>query len=319
MFRKFVWTLLNPRFPLLTPTHHLLMRGMLGARGLIFMLHRVCGYEKGRLAPNENLKVPPDVLEQTICSYKKRGFRFISVDELADGLKVRKWPDQPFVVMTLDDGYGDNFENAFPIFARHEVPFAIYVASDFVGNKKPLWWHVLEDLLLASQHVKLLDGEVLACGTQVQKESAFMRIRELVMNDPAQDPLRLLTGLFSESKSVPYVGGRQLMMSWRQIKEISKHPLCTIGGHTMTHPACKSLPEDKLREEISGGLRMIESQIGKRVRHFAFPYGTPGEIGKRELEIIRAFAFKTVSRVGGGVVTAWNSRSAQALPRVPLV
>jgi peptidoglycan/xylan/chitin deacetylase (PgdA/CDA1 family) len=87
----------------------------------------------------------------------------------------------------------------------------------------------------------------------------------------------------------------------------------------MTHPACKSLPEDKLREEISGGLRMIESQIGKRVRHFAFPYGTPGEIGKRELEIIRAFAFKTVSRVGGGVVTAWNSRSAQALPRVPLV
>jgi len=65
----------------------------------------------------------------------------------------------------------------------------------------------------------------------------------------------------------------EYFLSWDQVRLINNGGM-TIGGHTKSHPY---LPEIKdpavLREEIIGGKRIIEDQIGQKINLFAYPFG----------------------------------------------
>jgi peptidoglycan/xylan/chitin deacetylase (PgdA/CDA1 family) len=43
---------------------------------------------------------------------------------------------QKNVVFTLDDGYADNFINAYPIFKKYNIPFCIYVCKKYVTGEE---------------------------------------------------------------------------------------------------------------------------------------------------------------------------------------
>jgi len=53
---------------------------------------------------------------------------------------------------------------------------------------------------------------------------------------------------------------------------MSRHNL-TFGSHTMTHPILANLPVSELDWELATSRQVIENQIGKAVRLFAYPNG----------------------------------------------
>ena len=61
----------------------------------------------------------------------------------------------------------------------------------------------------------------------------------------------------------------------------------------------------------------LEKEIGKKIYHFAFPYGSANEVGYRELRLIKQYNFKTVFGANGGCITN-NNCNGQLLPRVYL-
>lgn len=128
-----------------------------GCLDVVFMLHRVADYEKGRIKNNEE-KVSPQYLQQVIDKYRKGGFAFVSLDEVYEFINGTKIMDKPFVSFTMDDGYLDNYKNAYPVFKRNEVPFCIFVASDFIDKKAILWWYSIEELILSHHSVSISDG-----------------------------------------------------------------------------------------------------------------------------------------------------------------
>ena len=81
----------------------------------------------------------------------------------------------------MDDGYLDNYENAYPIFKKHHIPFAIFVATDFPDKKAVLWWYVIEELILNSSEIHLSDGSKYICKTFQEKWDTFRYIREKVL------------------------------------------------------------------------------------------------------------------------------------------
>ena len=107
-------------------------------------------------------------------------------------------------------------------------------------------------------------------------------------------------------------------MNWDQIKELSKHPLCTIGGHTVSHPALNQLSDNDFRQEVRVGIEKLESITGHKINHFAYPYGSPNEIGEREYRLINEFNFKTAFIAYGGCITEENKNDITHLPRVYL-
>jgi peptidoglycan/xylan/chitin deacetylase (PgdA/CDA1 family) len=50
-----------------------------------------------------------------------------------------------------------------------------------------------------------------------------------------------------------------------------------IGAHTRTHPWLTSLEQGQLEDEVTGCVDRISTEIGKRPRHFAYPYGDVNE------------------------------------------
>ena len=122
--------------------------------GEIWMLHRVVE-QRSEKPEQRELEVTPEWLEQKIIEYRKKGYSFISIDNLAT-LNTKKW-----VCVTFDDGYRDNYSLAYPLLKRLGVPFTVYVTTGFIDNNLPMWWYPNERLGISTEELKKLDADPL--------------------------------------------------------------------------------------------------------------------------------------------------------------
>jgi peptidoglycan/xylan/chitin deacetylase (PgdA/CDA1 family) len=67
--------------------------------------------------------------------------------------------------------------------------------------------------------------------------------------------------------------GRDGYLSKEELREISKHPLVTIGAHGLWHRHFTRLSPVDARLELSESKRWLESVTGKSVDFMAWPYG----------------------------------------------
>lgn len=289
-----------------------------GALGVVLMLHRVAEHDKTRLKPNEDLKVSPAFLQKVINKYRKAGFQFVSLDEVYDIVIGKKSIDKPFVAFTLDDGYIDNYTTAYPIFKRNNIPFCIFVATDFPDRKAILWWFSIEELILSHDIIQLSDGTTYTCQSYQQKWDTFRLIREKILNLNQANLLYLLNNLFCAYQIDWLEPIRNMAMSWDNIAELGKEPLCTIGGHTVSHPAFIPLSLDEIKAEISDGIHRLHSVIDYDIKHFAYPYGSVKEDGEREYEFLKSFNFKTAYISFGGAIASKDKEKLTHLPRFML-
>ena len=52
------------------------------------------------------------------------------------------------MVVTFDDGYVDNLQQAKPLLVRYEMPATFFLAAGYLGHEREFWWDELERLLL---------------------------------------------------------------------------------------------------------------------------------------------------------------------------
>lgn len=274
------------RYPLLNFCYRQFDKGK-NAKGIVFMLHRVCERNPSHIPNNEHLKISPVFLEKVIVKYRKAGFSFLSLDQLYDVISGKSDIHKPFVCFTMDDGYLDNFDNAYPIFKKYQIPFAIFVATDFPDKKAVLWWYVIEGLILNSTEIKLSDGSFYSCKTFQEKWDTFRYIREKVLLLNQSHIVDELNNLFADYNLDWYAPIQNLSMSWEQLKTLAQDPLCTIGGHTVSHVALNKLSLEELDNEVMNGINIIKSHTGYKPAYFAYPYGSEKENGEREYSYIK--------------------------------
>jgi peptidoglycan/xylan/chitin deacetylase (PgdA/CDA1 family) len=289
------------RYPLLNYFYRYYGKGK-NAKGCVIMLHRVCERINGHIPNNEHLKVSPNFLEKVIVKYKKAGFSFFSLDQLHEVISGKINIDKPFVCFTMDDGYLDNYENAYPIFKKHHVPFALFVATDFPDKKAILWWYAIEDLILNSTEIELSDGSKYTCRTFQEKWDTFRFIREKVLLLNPRDIVNELNKLFVKYNMDWHTPIRSLSMSWEHIKALTQEPLCTIGGHTVSHVALNKLSMEDMDREISNGMNIIKFHTGYEPKYFAYPYGSEKENGEREYHYIKNSDIKMAFISYGGFI-----------------
>jgi len=282
----------------------------------IFMLHRVHPFESNKLRPNEDMKVSPEFLENLIQELKSSGYEFISLDRLHNilltGEKVAKQ-----IVFTLDDGYKDNYEIAYPMFKKHNVPFAVYITTSFPDESAKLWWYALEDLIVQNTEI-ILNGTQFNCDTNQNKIDAFMNIRNIIISFEGENFQENLCKLFSAYQIDWTKYCKELAMSWEQVKALSLDPLVTIGGHTKNHFSLNKLSEAEIDFEVLEANRTIASKINKPIEHFAYPFGSSAEIGQREFSIIKKMGFKTVTTTRRGNIYPEHKNYLECMPRIML-
>ena len=127
--------------------------------GEIWMLHRVVE-NRSDIPKQRELEVTLDWLEQKIRKYQKKGYTFVSIDNI-NHLSPFTSHLSPFVCITFDDGYRDNYTLAYPLLKKLGVPFTVYVTTGFIDNHLPMWWYPDEQLGISSDELKQLDADPL--------------------------------------------------------------------------------------------------------------------------------------------------------------
>lgn len=283
----------------------------------IFMLHRVDHIDKTKLYANENMKISPEFLEKFILGAKQYGYEFISLDQLQELLLTNKTTYKKFII-TLDDGYTDNFTQAYPIFQKYQIPFTLYITTSFPEQNAILWWYVLEDLLHSHSEIYLSDGSHYAYSNKDEKNQVFLEIRKKILALNQTNLLDELNQLFFHY-SIDWNGKTKVLaMTWEQIKLLSQDPLATLGGHTKNHYAFNRISNELIQQEIDDANLLIHQHTGKAVEHFAFPFGSIHEVEEKQIEWVKTFDFKTVVTTRKGNVFKQHKDYLYCLPRVML-
>jgi peptidoglycan/xylan/chitin deacetylase (PgdA/CDA1 family) len=286
-----------------------------GGMASIIALHRVGAADPTKLSVNEEMKVSPTALEAWILQLKAKGHEFISIEALWRHLMAGR-PTGKFIVFTLDDGYLDNYTQAYPLFKKHQVPFTIYLTTSFPDQTAKMWWFALEDILLSSDEIRLSSGQVYETSTPQDKVEAFLAIRRLILNPFEKEPLACMAELFAEHAVDWHAYSRRHALSWEQVKALSEDPLVTLGGHTMRHVSLAQLSEAELVQDVSGAHARITAVTGQPVEHFAYPFGGRKEARTREFSLLKAMGLKTAVTTRRGNVFPDHKDHLTALPRI---
>ena len=107
-----------------------------------------------------------------------------------------------------------------------------------------------------------------------------------------------------------------LCMDWREIVELSRHPLATIGAYTISHKMLAKWPMGVARQEMLGSKQRIEEKLGAPVRHFAYPVGDPTSAGAREFALAAELGFASAATTRPGMIFPAHRGHLTALPRV---
>jgi peptidoglycan/xylan/chitin deacetylase (PgdA/CDA1 family) len=300
--------------------HHL-MRPFVAGVGVILTLHHVRPPRPDRFQPNRLLEVTPDFLDAVLRWIRRTGLDLVSLDEMRRRLIEGRF-DGRFVCMTIDDGYRDTLEWAYPILARYEAPFAIYVPTSFPDRLGELWWLVLEAVVARNDRIRLtVEGkeESHACVTVAEKrhlyEQLYAWLRSLKTEEELRAVVRDLAGRYHVDIAAFC---DELCMGWEELNRLAADPLVTIGAHTVNHVMLAKVPERTARSEMDMSRAVIEAALGIRPEHLSYPVGDPTSAGPREFRIAAELGFKTGVTTRPGVLFPEHCDHLLALPRVSL-
>lgn len=288
--------------------------------GVIFMLHHVTPEPQGAFAPNRILKVTPQFLESVVQQVTAAGFDVISLDDVPQRLSGPPHA-RPFAVFTLDDGYRDNREHAYPIFRKYGVPFTIYVATAYADGNGELWWLALEEALKRLTAVTVEMGDetrTFPLTTATEKDAAFTAIYWWMRAQPEDKTRALVRRLAAQAGLDMAQQCRDLVMTWDEIRDLASDPLVNIAAHTRHHYALGRLMPDDARAEMVESIARIEAELGRPCRHFSYPYGCEISAGEREFALAAELGIMTAVTTRKGLLYRRDANAMTALPRLSL-
>lgn len=277
-------------------------------------LHHVRPQRPQDFAPNRHLEVTPEFLEDFIRLRREEGWEFVSIDDLLTGQDGHRR-----IAVTLDDGYRDNAEHAWPIFRRHGVPFCIYVCPGFSDRSAELWWVALERVIAGIDRLTGSSDEPgpFSTTTPEEKRRAFDILMKWMTSVADERRQRVAIRNLAARHGVDLAElCAALVLPWEGLRQLAADPLCTIGAHTMTHPALARLPAPQALAEMAASADRIEREIGTRPTTIAFPYGYAAAAGHREARLAAEAGFTASFTTRPGYVRRIGSR--HGLGRVSL-
>lgn len=72
---------------------------------------------------------PPELFNRHMASLKRSGFNPVLLDEIDRHIRFNSPLPEKAVAVTLDDGFEDNYSNAFPILRKYQIPATVFLAT----------------------------------------------------------------------------------------------------------------------------------------------------------------------------------------------
>ena len=225
----------------------------------------------------------PSLVSASIADFKwqmqyiKESYTPISFETLDRCLSgLLPWPNKP-VIITFDDGFGDNYHNAYPILKKLNIPATFFISVDYIDSNKQFWFEGLYKTLKSAPegHYKIDKNEFSFTLTNSKKErdtviQLLFKQLATVENDQRELIVEQIFKLFKRHDTVSNQNDTPLTSE--QIIEMSANGM-EFGSHSMSHPFLNRLNIENLNLELKSSKEAIEKLTQKKCLSIAYPNG----------------------------------------------
>jgi peptidoglycan/xylan/chitin deacetylase (PgdA/CDA1 family) len=237
--------------------------------------------------------------------YLKRHYRIMHLEEALKELYAprsnllqdrRRLP----LVLTFDDGYLDNYTDAFQLVQRYRIPITIFIITGYIESGHYFWW------LAAAQIVQQLQAEQVTLDGQLYQLTNAAGRRDLIHR--IDHHARYASSVAERETFLSHVQqtfgvdlptrhsnhhDSNIPLTWEQMREMEATGWISFGAHTVNHPILAYLSDpDEIMHEVHDARSQLEKKLGHAIDTFAYPVGKSQHIGAQSIEAVKSAGYK---------------------------
>ena len=213
--------------------------------------------------------------------YLVKNFELITIDDVLKNEKLNR--KKPSVCITVDDGYRDFYDVAFPVLKHYKIPATFYITTDFVDGKVWFWYDRIRWCIESSSRDRvkdLVENSSFAYKYGISSEdqiwskmvSSLLRMAPLDVEARVSELAEILEVTVPELPPYQYQS-----VNWEQVREMYDSGI-VIGAHTLSHYSLGAMSKVEAIDQIRGSKKRIEQILGRDVTHFCYPNGQLSDI-----------------------------------------
>ena len=256
----------------------------------IMLYHGFCESRKRGDWTSDSKFLPISEFEQHLKAYLKYGTPI----SLSDLLSKERLPSSPIVV-TIDDGYANNYDLGFPALKKYNFPATIFLTTGFIDRRLFLWTDWLEFIAANASHGDInieLNKEVISfnLGEPQGRDDVVQQLKSILKTLPIKKIRSFLYELQERSK-VKYdwerIPENMQPLTWEQIREMKKSGLISFGGHTVSHAILSKCNEEEQHFEIVESKARIEKELVEECLILAYPNGKENDFTEETIRLAK--------------------------------
>ena len=189
--------------------------------------------------------------------------------------------------ITFDDGWRDNYEYAFPILKKQQVPATIFLVSNLVGSLFDFWPGRLSRIIeYASKYHNEINWDESDLAWLNALLIDFPAISNSIIDREYIDKIICKAKHFSDvtinnkldslykNSIFSNIHHRRVLLNWDESIEMCNTNLVELGSHTLNHVRLfGDISSDEMTNEIMLSKHMIYDHTKKSVNIFCYPDG----------------------------------------------
>lgn len=234
---------------------------------------------------------------EALIKHLKNNYSIISMSRLLKAIKTKTKLPQNSIIFTFDDGYRDNYTNAYPILKKYAIPATIFLTVRLINKTESLWYDKIVCAIKNSKKDYLdLQKYNLGVYSLSSIEEKQLAVRSIVVSVKywKTEERNFLVKVLIENLGVKECGSdcTCALLSWDEINEMADNGI-EFGSHGMSHSILTTLSKEEADYEIRESKRIIREKTGKDVDIYAYPNGSVKDYNETIINLLRRSGYRT--------------------------
>jgi peptidoglycan/xylan/chitin deacetylase (PgdA/CDA1 family) len=207
------------------------------------------------------------------------------------------------VLITLDDGYLDNYSIAYPILRSHGLQGVFFLTTGLVGSSKLPWWDTIAYLVKTARKRVFILRYPAALAVDIDRNGVRESLRDILKlykTSENADPERFISELAEEAQGHELPETQRRFLNWDEAREMIRGGMA-IGSHTRGHHVLSQLKPQTQFEELLSSRTILKEQLGVDPYVVAYPVGGKATFTRETQMLAREAGYRAAFSFHGGM------------------
>ncbi len=248
--------------------------------GIVFFGHGVT--EKIQDPFIESLHLPFDHFKNLISYYSKLGFEFVSMETVQKIISSRNNHHRPWLHLTFDDGYKNNFTTIYPYLKRQNIPFSIFISTHHIQTSERFYTYRIRCAIINTKKIITLpDYDLFLAPTASREEriAFYEKVSRTFKKLSKANGIKFIQevdALLDETEWNYFNNLYQAdeVISPEELQILGKDSHVHLGSHCHTHLILnQEITADEIQDEMALSLDWLLQNYQNSLLTFCYPNG----------------------------------------------